>query len=92
MAGLVRDWVQARGFEMFPQAGYESITLSCIKNNKNIDVAKLQKALKDKYKVLIDGGYGQIKGKSFRIGHMGDETPATVTELLGWLDDCLKTL
>jgi len=92
MAGLVHDWVKARGFAMFPKAGYESITLSCIKNNKNIDVAKLQKALKDKYKVLIDGGYGQIKGKSFRIGHMGDETPATVNELLGWLDDCLKPL
>ncbi len=92
MATLVRDWVKTRGFEMFPKAGYESVTLSCVKNNKNIDVAKLQKALKDKYRVLIDGGYGQIKGKSFRIGHMGDETPATITELLGWLDDCLKTL
>ena len=92
MAKLVRDWVKSRGFEMFPKAGYESNTLSCIKNNKNIDVAKFQKALKDKYKVLIDGGYGQIKGKSFRIGHMGDETPTTISELLGWLDDCLKTL
>ncbi|MEI6084255.1 MAG: alanine--glyoxylate aminotransferase family protein [Verrucomicrobiota bacterium] len=89
MATLTRNWVKSRGFEMFPKAGYESVTLSCVKNNKNIDVAKLQKALKDKYKVLIDGGYGQIKGKSFRIGHMGDETPATVTELLGQIDDCL---
>jgi len=89
MATITRDWVKSRGFEMFPKAGYESITLSCVKNNKNIDIAKLQKTLKDKYKVLIDGGYGQIKGKSFRIGHMGDETPATVTELLGQIDDCL---
>jgi aspartate aminotransferase-like enzyme len=92
MAMLTRDWVKSRGFAMFPKAGYEAVTLSCVKNNKNIDVAKLQKALKDKYKVLIDGGYGQIKGKSFRIGHMGDETPATVTELLGQIDDCLKSL
>jgi aspartate aminotransferase-like enzyme len=89
MATITRDWVKARGFEMFPKAGYESVTLSCIKNNKNIDVAKLQKTLKEKYKVLIDGGYGQIKGKSFRIGHMGDETPATVTTLLQQIDDCL---
>lgn len=89
MAKLTRDWVKARGFEMFPKAGYEAVTLSCVKNNKNIDVAKLQKTLKEKYKVLIDGGYGQIKGKSFRIGHMGDETPATVSELLQQIDDCL---
>jgi aspartate aminotransferase-like enzyme len=92
MAQMTREWVQSRGFEMFPKAGYESITLSCVKNNKNIDVAKLQKTLKDKYKVLIDGGYGQIKGKSFRLAHMGDETPETVAQLHAMLDDCLKSL
>jgi aspartate aminotransferase-like enzyme len=92
MAQMTRAWAKSNGFEMFPKAGYESITLSCVKNNKNIDVAKLQKTLKDKYKVLIDGGYGQIKGKSFRIAHMGDETPATIKQLLGQLDDCLKSL
>ena len=77
---------------MFPKAGYESVTLSCIANNKNIDVAKLQKALKDKYKVLIDGGYGQIKGKSFRLAHMGDVQPDDMTKLHAMLDDCLKSL
>ena len=61
-------------------------------NNKNIDVAKLQKTLRDKYKVLIDGGYGQIKGKSFRLAHMGDETLETVAQLHAMLDDCLKSL
>ena len=92
MAHMTREWIKSRGFEMFPKAGYESITLSCVRNNKNIDVAKLQKALKDKYKVLIDGGYGQIKGKSFRLAHMGDETPETVAQLHAMLDDCLKSL
>ncbi len=92
MARMTRDWTNSRGFEIFPRAGYESVTLTCVKNNRNIDVAKLQKALKDKYKVLIDGGYGQIKGKTFRLAHMGDETPETVSQLHGWLDDCLKAL
>ncbi len=92
MAEKTRAWAKSRGFELFPKAGYESVTLTCVKNNKNIDVAKLQKALKDKYKVLIDGGYGQIKGKSFRLAHMGDETVDTVTQLHAMLDDCLKSL
>jgi aspartate aminotransferase-like enzyme len=92
MAQMTRDWAKSRGFEMFPKAGYESVTLSCVKNIKNIDVAKLQKMLKDKYKVLIDGGYGQIKGKSFRLAHMGDETPESIAQLHGMLDDCLKSL
>jgi aspartate aminotransferase-like enzyme len=92
MAKMVREWAKSRGFELFPKAGYESVTLTCIKNNKNIDVAKLQKTLKERHKVQIDGGYGQIKGKSFRLSHMGEETPATITQLLGWLDECLKLI
>jgi aspartate aminotransferase-like enzyme len=92
MAQMTRDWVKRNGFEMFPKAGYESVTLSCVKNNKNIDVAKLQKAVKEKHKILIDGGYGNIKGKSFRLSHMGDETPETITHLLACLDDALKSL
>jgi len=92
MAKMVRDWAKANGFELFPKAGYESVTLTCVKNNKNIDVAKFQKAIKDKHKILIDGGYGQIKGKSFRVSHMGDETPETMKEVLAALDDGLKSL
>ena len=92
MAGMVRDWAKRNGFKLFPKAGYESVTLTCVKNNKNIDVAKLQKAIKDKHKVLIDGGYGPIKGKSFRLAHMGDETPETIAQLISYLDDGLKSL
>jgi aspartate aminotransferase-like enzyme len=92
MAGMVRDWAKRNGFELFPKAGYESVTLTCVKNNKNIDVAKFQKAVKDQHKILIDGGYGQIKGKSFRVAHMGDETPTTIAEVLAALDDGLKSL
>jgi aspartate aminotransferase-like enzyme len=92
MMQKTHDWAKSNGFELFPKVGYESVTLTCVKNNKNIDVAKLQKALKDKYKVLIDGGYGPIKGKSFRLAHMGDETPETVGQLHTMLDDCLKSL
>ena len=92
MAQKTREWAKSRGFELFPKAGYESLTLTCIKNTRNIDVAKLQKALKDKYKVLIDGGYGPIKGKTFRLAHMGDETLETVSQLHVMIDDCLKSL
>ena len=89
---MISDWVEANGFEHFAKEGYRSKSLVCVKNNKNIDVAKFQKAVKDKHKILIDGGYGQIKGKSFRISYMGDETPDTMKEVLAALDDGLKSL
>jgi len=92
MAQMTRDWAKSRGFELFPKAGYESVTLTYVKNNKNIDVARLQKTLKDRYSVLIDGGYGQIKDKTFRLAHLGDVTPDEVSKLQAMLDDCLKSI
>jgi aspartate aminotransferase-like enzyme len=88
-AKVTRAWAKERGFNLFPKAGYESITLTCLSNNKNIDLPKLNSALKTKYSCVIDGGYGKIKGTSFRISHMGDESTENIRQLLGWIDDCL---
>ena len=91
-AELTRAWAKKNGFELFAQAGYESISLTCVKNVRGIDVAALNKWLKQTHNAIIDGGYGKIKGTTFRISHMGDETPETIGELLGWLDEGLTTL
>ena len=56
-----------------------------------IDVAKLQKLVKDRG-FLIDGGYGKIKGTTFRISNMGDETEETMKTLYGALDDAMAKL
>ncbi|MEO6870908.1 MAG: alanine--glyoxylate aminotransferase family protein [Chthoniobacterales bacterium] len=86
---LVHEWVRARGFEFFAPEGYRSVTLTCVKNNREIDVARLTKRLREKHHLVIDGGYGRIKGKTFRLSNMGDETEETVGHLLRCLDDCL---
>ncbi|MBA3963311.1 MAG: alanine--glyoxylate aminotransferase family protein [Chthoniobacterales bacterium] len=86
---LVHDWVRARGFDFFALEGARSITLTCVKNNRAIDVAGLTKCLREKHHLVIDGGYGKLKGKTFRLSNMGDETEETVGHLLGCLDDCL---
>jgi aspartate aminotransferase-like enzyme len=91
-AKITRAWAKERGFNLFPKEGYESITLTCVANNKNIDVAKLNSLLKTKHSCVIDGGYGKIKGTSFRISHMGDESTANIKELLGWIDGCIAEL
>ena len=48
--------------------------------------------LRENYGIQLDGGYGKIKGKTFRISNMGNETEETMLELLGYLGDCLGTL
>jgi aspartate aminotransferase-like enzyme len=88
--GLVHEWVRERGFEFFAVEGHRAVTLTCVKNNRAIDVPKLQRDLREKHHLVIDGGYGKLKGQTFRLSNMGDETEETVSHLLRCLDDCLK--
>jgi aspartate aminotransferase-like enzyme len=96
LAQMTRDWAARNGFNLFPDSGYESVTLTCINNGakprgRAIDVAKFQKLVKDQG-FLIDGGYGKIKGTTFRISSMGDETEATMEQLFAALDHAMKKL
>jgi aspartate aminotransferase-like enzyme len=88
---MVHDWVRRRGFDFFAPEGYRSKGLTCVANNKGIDVAALLKTLKEKHGFIIDGGYGKLKGQTFRLSNMGDETPATIQELLNALDEALPS-
>lgn len=89
---LVRDWAKARGFELFPEPGYESVSLTCIRNNRGIDVAALAQWMKANANMVIDQGYGKVKGKTFRLSNMGDETEESVGELLAALDAALRVI
>jgi len=93
---LTREWATGHGFTLFPEAGFESLTLTCVNNGakpggRAVDVAKLQKLAKDQG-FLIDGGYGKIKGLTFRISNMGDETEETMNQLYAALDNAMKQL
>ncbi len=93
---MTRDWAARHGFTLFPDPGSESVTLTCINNGakaggRKVDVAKLQKLVKDQG-FLIDGGYGKIKGTTFRISNMGDETESTMNELFAALDGAMKQM
>ncbi len=85
----MRAWGQGKGFTLFPREGFGSVTLNCFANNLGYDLPALNKLLKSKHNLMIDGGYGKLKGKTFRISNMGDETPATIAALIGALDSAL---
>ena len=86
---MVRDHVLAKGFQMFPKEGYGSVTLNCFANTLNYDLGALNKILKSKHHLVIDGGYGKLKGRTFRISNMGDETDATIASMLQSFDAAL---
>ncbi len=83
---LVHEWVERNGFELLPKPAYASKTLSCVRNTRDLDLAAVNAGLKEKFRMVIDTGYGKLKGKTFRISNMGDETSETIGELLANLE------
>lgn len=88
MASFVRGWVKDRGYGLFPEESYCSRTLTCAVNSRGTDLAALKKVLGERG-YAFDDGYGKIKGKTFRIAHMGDMTLQDLQEFTAVIDECL---
>jgi aspartate aminotransferase-like enzyme len=88
MAEFMIDWAN-KHFKVFCRPGFESMTVTCIANTRNIDVAGLNKEL-GKKGMQISNGYGDLKDKTFRIAHMGELTLADMTEVTGAIEEILK--
>lgn len=79
-------WARERGFELFATPGYESPTVTCIRNNLEIDVAALNRHLRQQG-MIISNGYGsKLRHKTFRIAHMGDIQMADMEALYAAID------
>jgi aspartate aminotransferase-like enzyme len=45
--------------------------------------------MREKHSLIINGGYGKIKGTTFRISNMGDETEESISSMLDAITDTL---
>ena len=88
MADYVRKWVVERGYGFFPATDYRSVTLTCAANTRGDDLGTLKKQMGERG-YAFDDGYGKIKGKTFRIPHMGDMQLADLEEFLSVLDELI---
>jgi aspartate aminotransferase-like enzyme len=88
----VVDWCEKNGFPLFPSKSTASPSLVCARNERNMDLEALNKKLKVDHHMMINTGYAKIKGKTFRISTMGDETVESVTQLTNNLDKVLSAL
>jgi len=88
MAKIVRSWA-VKYFDIYPEEGYWSKTLTCVKNTRGIAVADLINTLAEDYNLRISNGYGSIKEKTFRIAHMGDTQVDEIEGLLKVIETVL---
>ncbi len=84
LAERTRAWASEH-FDLFAESGYRSRTVTTITNTREIDVPALNDHLA-KHEMTIANGYGPLKGKTFRIGHMGETQLADLEALLAQID------
>ena len=91
MAHYARNWAKNHGQTLFPESGCESYTLTCIKNDQDWDINKLNEKLLSKG-FRMDRGYGDLRCKAFRVAHMGNIYMDDLTEYLTLIDQLLPEI
>jgi aspartate aminotransferase-like enzyme len=81
-----RAGAQAMGLELFSPDEDRSAVVTAIRAPAGVDSAELVLALRERYGVTIAGGQGELKGKIFRIGHIGYYDLFDVTTALAALE------
>jgi predicted phosphoserine aminotransferase len=88
MAARVQEWGEEH-LALFAPAGFRSPTLTTVRNTRAIDFGALSAFLATRG-MAIANGYGDLKGQTFRIAHMGDVPEAKLGLLLESLTEFVK--
>ena len=78
------NWALENGQDLFAEAGCRSHTITCIKNIQNWDINRIYESLLSRG-FRMDRGYGNLRGKAFRIAHMGNIYMEDLVEYLNIL-------
>jgi aspartate aminotransferase-like enzyme len=66
-----REGAKAMGLELFSPDEERSAVVTAIRAPEGVDSTELVKGLRDRFGMTIANGQGDLKGKIFRIGHIG---------------------
>lgn len=86
MRDATHEWALSRGFGLYAQEGYRSDTVTTVENLRKIDVDAMDAFMRKEIGFAMDRGYGKIKGKTFRLPHMGDVTLDMLRAVLDGID------
>src|SRR5215210_188580 len=66
-----REGAKAMGLELFSPDEDRSAVVTTIRAPDGVDPAQMLLILRDRFGIQLVGGQGELKGKVFRIGHIG---------------------
>jgi serine---pyruvate transaminase len=91
LARATRAGVEALGLELFAKAS-PSPALTAVRAPAELDSEKIVATYSTAHNITIAGGQGEMKGKVFRLGHMGYVAEFDVIIALAALEQVLQTL
>jgi aspartate aminotransferase-like enzyme len=66
-----REGAKAMGLELFSPDEERSAVVTAIRSPEDVDATEIVKELRDRFGITIANSHGDLKGKIFRIGHIG---------------------
>jgi aspartate aminotransferase-like enzyme len=90
IARAVRKAIRALGLKIFSSSPSNGVTAIAVP--PNLDCQKLLKICREEYGIIFAGGQDELKGKLFRIAHMGGVGEAELIQALGVLELALLKL
>ncbi len=94
VGAMIRAGVEAAGLRLFAAEPYRSNAVTPIHNPAATpeELSKLLSLLRTKHGLVLAGGQGDLKGRIFRIGHLGAIEVGDVYTILASLELALSEL
>jgi len=84
--------LSAMGLSPFAKEEDRSISIVALNYLDGLEDKTFRNTLADKFKVLVAGGFGNLKGKVFRVGCMGEVSPYHVMRTISAISSTLAMM
>ncbi|MFN3698638.1 MAG: alanine--glyoxylate aminotransferase family protein, partial [Dictyoglomus sp.] len=89
----VREAIKALGVtRLLADERWASDTVTPVVPPENVNPDELRKYIRNKFGVVLAGGQGGLKGKIFRIGHVGYVEPTDILVAISSIEIALENL
>ena len=92
LARAVKAGAQALGLPLMGEDPERAVVVTAVKNPEGLTDTQIVGALRKDYGIVVAPGQGPMKGKVFRIGHLGWFMPVDVLQFFGALELVLDKL
>ena len=86
-----QEGIKAMGLKLFTKEGFGSPAITAVQP-EDLDAESIRKLIKNNFDILLAGGQDHLKGKIFRIGHLGFVNDRDIISVISALESTLDKM